>query len=47
MKANLARILSTGKLASTGRVVMLPIVQGFEYGPARRLMPNPPTYDPH
>jgi len=47
VKANLARILMTGKLAGTGKVVILPVDQGFEHGPARSFAPNPPAYDPH
>src|SRR6201982_3391382 len=47
VKANLARILSTGKLGGTGKVVILPVDQGFEHGPARSFAPNPPAYDPH
>src|SRR5208282_6405500 len=47
VKANLARILCTGKLAGTGKVVILPVDQGFEHGPARSFAPNPPAYDPH
>ena len=46
-KANLARILSTGKLAGTGKMVILPVDQGFEHGPARSFAPNAPAYDPH
>jgi len=46
-KANLARILMTGKLAGTGKMVILPVDQGFEHGPARSFGPNPPAYDPH
>ncbi len=46
-KANLARILMTGKLAGTGHLVILPVDQGFEHGPARSFAPNPPGYDPH
>ena len=45
-KANLARILCTGKLAGTGKMVILPVDQGFEHGPARSFAPNPPAYDP-
>ena len=33
--SNLARIMNTGKLAGTGRFVILPVDQGFEHGPAR------------
>src|ERR1700674_6141858 len=47
VKANLARILSTGKLGGTGRVLILPVDPGFEHGPARSFAPNPPAYDPH
>lgn len=46
-KANLARILMTGKLAGTGKLVILPVDQGFEHGPARSFAINPPAYDPH
>ncbi len=45
-KANLARILMHGRLAGTGHVVILPVDQGFEHGPARSFAPNPPAYDP-
>lgn len=45
-KANLARILMTGKLAGTGKMVILPVDQGFEHGPARSFAPNPAAYDP-
>ncbi|MGK2285995.1 class I fructose-bisphosphate aldolase [Pedomonas sp. V897] len=45
-KANLARILGTGKLGGTGKMVILPVDQGFEHGPARSFAPNPPAYDP-
>jgi len=46
-KANLARILMNGKLGGSGRVVILPVDQGFEHGPARSFAPNPAAYDPH
>src|ERR1700759_4747572 len=46
-KANLARILMEGRLAGTGKLVILPVDQGFEHGPARSFAPNPPAYDPH
>lgn len=46
-KANIARMLSTGKLAGTGKMVILPVDQGFEHGPARSFAPNPAAYDPH
>ena len=47
VKANLARILMEGRLGGTGRLVILPVDQGFEHGPARSFAPNPPAYDPH
>lgn len=43
---NLARLLNHGKLAGTGKLVILPVDQGFEHGPARSFGPNPPAYDP-
>jgi len=46
-KTNLARILMHGKLAGTGKLVILPVDQGFEHGPARSFAPNPEGYDPH
>ena len=46
-KANLARILMHGKLGGTGKLVILPVDQGFEHGPARSFAKNPDAYDPH
>jgi fructose-bisphosphate aldolase, class I len=46
VKANLARIMNTGRLAGTGKFVILPVDQGFEHGPARSFAPNPGGYDP-
>jgi len=46
VRANLARIMNTGRLAGTGKFVILPVDQGFEHGPARSFAPNPPGYDP-
>jgi class I fructose-bisphosphate aldolase len=43
---NLARLLNHGKLGGTGRLVILPVDQGFEHGPARSFAVNPPAYDP-
>ena len=45
-KGNLSRILMEGKLGGTGRMVILPVDQGFEHGPARSFAPNPAAYDP-
>jgi len=44
---NLARMLNHGRLAGSGKMVILPVDQGFEHGPARSFAPNPPAYDPH
>ena len=46
-KANLARILMAGKLGGTGKMVILPVDQGFEHGPDRSFAMNPEAYDPH
>ncbi|MCZ6522611.1 MAG: class I fructose-bisphosphate aldolase [Alphaproteobacteria bacterium] len=46
-KANLARILMNGRLGGSGKVLILPVDQGFEHGPARSFAANPPAYDPH
>ncbi len=46
-KGNLARILMEGKLGGTGKLVILPVDQGFEHGPARSFAANPAAYDPH
>jgi class I fructose-bisphosphate aldolase len=43
---NLYRLLGHGRLAGTGKLVILPVDQGFEHGPARSFAPNPPSYDP-
>jgi len=44
--ANLARLLNHGTLGGSGRLVILPVDQGFEHGPARSFAINPPGYDP-
>ena len=46
-KANLARILTHGRLGGTGKLVILPVDQGFEHGPARSFSVNEAAYDPH
>jgi len=43
---NLRRMLEHGRLAGTGKLVILPVDQGFEHGPARTFGPNPGGYDP-
>ena len=45
-RANLYRMLMTGTLAGTGKLVILPVDQGFEHGPARSFAKNPAGYDP-
>ena len=47
VKANLARILMSGKLGGTGKLVILPVDQGFEHGPARSFAKNEIAYEPH
>src|SRR3989442_11556879 len=44
--ANLARLMNHGRLAGSGRFVILPVDQGFEHGPARSFAANPVAYDP-
>ncbi len=44
---NLARLLNHGTLGGTGKLVILPVDQGFEHGPARSFAPNSPGYNPH
>ncbi|PPR10412.1 MAG: Fructose-bisphosphate aldolase class 1 [Alphaproteobacteria bacterium MarineAlpha11_Bin1] len=46
-KNKLANILMHGKLGGTGKLVILPVDQGFEHGPARSFAPNNAGYDPH
>ena len=43
---NMARMLNHGRLAGTGKMVILPVDQGFEHGPARSFAKNPDAYDP-
>ena len=47
VRANLARILMQGRLGGTGKLIILPVDQGFEHGPARSFAVNAPAYDPH
>ena len=35
------------KLGGTGKLLILPVDQGYEHGPARSFAPNPEAYDPH
>lgn len=45
--ANMARLMNHGRLAGTGKLVILPVDQGFEHGPARSFAKNPDGYDPN
>ncbi len=47
VKGNLCRMLMQGELGGTGKMIILPVDQGFEHGPARSFAPNVPAYDPH
>ena len=47
VKAQLCRMLMNGRLGGTGKMIILPVDQGFEHGPARSFAPNPAGYDPH
>ena len=47
VRANLFRLMNTGRLAGTGKMVILPVDQGCEHGPARTYAKNPAGYDPH
>ncbi len=46
VRAKIAWMLNAGKLGGTGKLVILPVDQGFEHGPARSFAPNAPGYDP-
>src|SRR2546428_1703729 len=45
-RTNLARLLNHGRLGGPGKLVILPVDQGFEHGPARSFAVNPPAYNP-
>jgi len=47
VKGNLCRMLMEGKLGGSGKMIILPVDQGFEHGPARTFAPNAAGYDPH
>ena len=44
--SNLARILHHGYLKGTGKIVILPVDQGFEHGPLISFAGRPAAYDP-
>ena len=43
---NLRRILEHGRTGGSGKLVILPVDQGFEHGPGRSFAANPAGYDP-
>ncbi len=43
---NIARLLNHGRIGGSGKLVILPVDQGFEHGPVRSFQPNPAGYDP-
>jgi class I fructose-bisphosphate aldolase len=43
---NLRRLLEQGRMGGSGKLVILPVDQGFEHGPARSFAANPAGYDP-
>jgi class I fructose-bisphosphate aldolase len=45
-RTQIARLLTTGALAGSGKLVILPVDQGFEHGPLRSFGPNPDAHDP-
>jgi len=46
VKSKLYQILMHGKLGGTGRIIILPVDQGFEHGATRSFAKNPDSYDP-
>lgn len=44
--SQLARMLNHGSLGGTGKMVIYPVDQGFEHGPAASFSKNPQAYDP-
>lgn len=46
VQGKLARMLMHGRLGGTGRMIVLPVDQGVEHGPARSFAINAAGYDP-
>ena len=46
VKSNLYKLLNHGALAGTGKMIILPVDQGFEHGPERSFAKNPLGYNP-
>ena len=47
VKSNLGKILMSGALGGTGKLLILPVDQGHEHGPDKSFFPNPSSYDPN
>ncbi|MGN7618903.1 MAG: class I fructose-bisphosphate aldolase [Ehrlichia sp.] len=47
VKANLVRMLLHGRVAGSGKLLILPVDQGLEHGPTKSFLENPESYDPH
>ena len=47
LKRNLVSLLSHGSLGGTGRLLILPVDQGYEHGPGRSFALSSEMYDPH
>ena len=45
VKSNLGKILMSGALGGTGKLLILPVDQGHEHGPDKSFFPNPSAYD--
>ncbi len=45
-RTRLKRVLDHGRTGGSGSLVVLPVDQGFEHGPARSFAANPAGYDP-
>lgn len=45
--SNLSKLLNHGRIGGTGKLVILPVDQGFEHGPARSFAKNAQGYNPH
>ena len=46
VKSNLYKLLNYGALAGTGKMIILPVDQGFEHGPEKSFAKNPLGYNP-
>ncbi len=46
VKSNIARLLNAGRLGGTGKLLILPVDQGIEHGPAKSFSTNTRAFDP-